>query len=139
MDGGRLSSLSTALKLSVTSGVVVLVDGAVLGADVGVEVGVEVGVDVGVEVGFDEGVDVGVGVEVVCETGAVVDESSAAAGATTAMSDMPTAMVTAVRAARVLFMMFGFSLGEGISGTRTRATLNGAGGTTFDRRVTIVS
>jgi hypothetical protein len=71
-----------------------------------------------VDVGADDETGVGVGVV----------ESLAEAGATTAASERPAARTTAVKAARVFFMVFGFSLGEGsFLGTRPKATSGATG------------
>jgi hypothetical protein len=72
-------------------------------------------VTTGAVLGVDDGVDEGV-VGVDDAAGAGVVESSAEAGATTAASVRPAARATAVKAAKVLFMVFGFSLGEGFCG-----------------------
>jgi hypothetical protein len=72
-------------------------------------------VGLGVGVGVDDAVVFTVGV------------FAADAGATTAASDRPAVRVTAASAASNFFMGFGFSSGEGSSGTRQRATWDTAG------------
>jgi hypothetical protein len=90
--------------------------GAGVGATVGVAVGATDGVELGAVDGVELGVDGGVAFGVELATGAGVDVVSADAGATNAASERLAAIATAVSAARVFFMMFGFSLGEGFFG-----------------------
>jgi hypothetical protein len=96
--------------------------GATSGVGAGVEVvsggvGAVVAVVTGV-VGVVAAAGAVVGVELDVAAGAGVESgvSAADAGAITAASESPAARVTAVRAERILFMMFGFSLGEGLFG-----------------------
>ena len=84
--------------------------GATVGSGVVGAVGATVGSDDGVADGVELGVDVATG------AGVGTEAASAAAGATTTASERPAARVTAVTAARILFMVFGFSLGEGFFG-----------------------
>jgi hypothetical protein len=85
---------------------------------------------VGATVGSGDGVVEGVSLGVVVATGAGVETgaSSADAGATTAASDRPAARVTAVRAARIFFMVFGCSLGEGFFGYAHEGSVRRRGG-----------